>query len=135
MDWQCSFCSLPRLSDSLFGDSLQAVGNDSSVHEEVSWDEQINNGHGSRMRILHFKKIAKEYVKNCKIGHINVNSIQGHKYYEIGHCLRSGFLDILVISETKLDQTFPNSQFMIDGFHFLRIDSWDEQIPTIVRLR
>lgn len=27
-DWQCSFCSLPKLSDSFFGDELQAVGNE-----------------------------------------------------------------------------------------------------------
>ena len=67
LDWQCSFCSLPKLSDSFFGDDLQAVGNDGSVHEEVSWDEQINNGHGSRMCIPDFEKIAKEYMKNCKI--------------------------------------------------------------------
>lgn len=117
LDWKCSFCSLPKLSDSFFGNDLQAVqtsfGNDGGVHGDVGWDEQINNGHGSRMCIPDFEIIAKEY---------NANSIAGHKFYEIRHWLQSGFFDILVISETKLDQTFPNSQFMIDGFRFLRID-------------
>ena len=65
---------------------------------------------------------AQEYMKNCKIGHINANSIAGHKFYEICHWLRSGFFDVLVISETKLDQSFPNSQFMIFGYRFPRID-------------
>ena len=63
------------------------------------------------MCIPDFEKIAKEYMRNCKIGHINDNSIAGRKFYEIRHWLRSGFFDILVISETKLDQTFPKSQF------------------------
>ena len=93
LDWQCSFCSLPRQRDLFFEDDLQAAGNDGSFHEEVSWDEQINNGHGSPMCILDFEKIAKEYMKNCKTGHINANSIAGHKFYEIRHWLRSGFFD------------------------------------------
>jgi hypothetical protein len=29
------------------------------------------------------QEIAKKYIKNCKIGHINANSIAGFKLYEI----------------------------------------------------
>ena len=86
---------------------------------------EMNNQQWPRLTyvcIPDFEKIAKEYMRNCKIGHINANSITGHKFCEIRHWLRSGFFDILVISETKSDQTFANSQFMTDGFRFLRID-------------
>ena len=36
LDWQCSFCSLPKLSDSFFNDDLQGVGNDRSVFMKKS---------------------------------------------------------------------------------------------------
>ena len=49
------------------------------------------------------------------IGHLNINSIrkkiEGLKY------IIDKNVDILLISETKLDDTFPDSQFIIDGFH------------------
>ena len=48
------------------------------------------------------------------MAHLNINSIrnkiEGLKF------LVAKNVDILVISETKLDETFPTSQFLIDGF-------------------
>lgn len=60
--------------------------------------------------------MRKKHWANLKIGHINANGIAGFKFHEIKRWLLSGRLDILIISETKLDRTFPNSQFYIQGF-------------------
>ena len=37
-------------------------------------------------------------------------------FYEIRTWLLSGSFDILVISETKIDGSFPDSQFQVEGF-------------------
>ena len=48
------------------------------------------------------------------IGHINVNSIR-NKFEMLSSNIK-GNLDILMISETKLDSTFPSKQFDIEGY-------------------
>ena len=48
------------------------------------------------------------------IGHININSIR-NKFEPLVSFINNN-LDILMISETKIDDTFPGSQFLIKGF-------------------
>ena len=48
------------------------------------------------------------------IGHININFLYGK--YEALKCLIKNNLDILVITETKLDDSYTPNQFKIDGF-------------------
>ena len=59
---------------------------------------------------------------SVKIGHINVDSIAGFKFHEIKTWLLDGRFHILVVSETKIDSTFQNSQFHISGFRMCRAD-------------
>ena len=53
--------------------------------------------------------MLQQHCANVKIGHVNVNSIAGFKFHEIKTWLLDGRFDILVISETKIDSTFPDS--------------------------
>ena len=46
--------------------------------------------------------------------HININSIRNK--FDMLADLIVGKVDLLLISETKLDDTFPSSQFQISGF-------------------
>ena len=48
------------------------------------------------------------------IGNLNINSIS-NKFDQL-KLLVQGKVDILVITETKLDTTFPTSQFLIEGY-------------------
>ena len=48
------------------------------------------------------------------IGHININSVR-YKFEPLASFTNNN-LDILMISETKIDDTFPNSQFLIKCF-------------------
>ena len=66
-----------------------------------------------------FDNIAQKYRLNFKLGHVNANSIGGFKFYE------SGRFDILVISKTKIDGSFPDSQFQVEGFRLCRSDRKD----------
>ena len=43
-------------------------------------------------------------------------------FYEIRSWLMSGRFDILVMTETKIDATFSNSQFNVEGFRMYRVD-------------
>ena len=48
------------------------------------------------------------------IGHLNINSIRNK--FEMLSMSVAQYVDILVLSETKLDSTFPSIQFLINGF-------------------
>ena len=54
-------------------------------------------------------------IKNIIIGYLNINSLPKKKNGNL-KVLITGMLDILIITETKLDNTFPVSQFNIDGY-------------------
>ena len=63
-----------------------------------SWIDLI---FGAPLRIRNLNKIV--------VGHLNINSIR-NKFNFLAHQVK-GNIDILMISETKLDESFPPSQF------------------------
>ena len=58
--------------------------------------------------------IRRKNLNRPIIGQININFL--YSKYEALKCLIRDKLDILVITETKLDKSFTSSQFQIDGF-------------------
>ena len=52
-------------------------------------------------------------LKNL-LGHLNTNSTVGK--FDYLKVLIDNNIDILVLTETKIDSSFPNAQFRIDGF-------------------
>ena len=58
--------------------------------------------------------IRMKHVNNVIIGHLNINSL-ANKCDALCYIIRDN-LDILVIGETKLDDTFTEKQFIINGF-------------------
>ena len=48
------------------------------------------------------------------LGHININSIR-NKFEDLKYIIKDK-IDILLISETKIDNSFPEAQFSIDGY-------------------
>ena len=58
--------------------------------------------------------------KNPIIGHLNVNSIR-NKTDSIKTIINRN-LDILLLTETKLDDSFPDNQFTIEGYRLFRKD-------------
>ena len=53
-------------------------------------------------------------MNNVIIGNLNINSLSSK--FDDMKMLMTGMFDALVITKTKLDNTFPVSQFHIDGF-------------------
>ena len=54
-------------------------------------------------------------MNNPLIACLNINSLR-NKVIELGVILKELPLDYLVISETKLDDSFPNAQLKINGY-------------------
>ena len=62
-----------------------------------------------------FRNIWKKYFKNPLMGYLNINSLR-NKIIELRKIVKYSELDYCVISETKIDESFPSQQFAIDNF-------------------
>ncbi len=58
---------------------------------------------------------------NLKLGHLNVNSLR-HKFDPLAEILQKNVLDVLMLQEIKLDDSFPPSQFYVSNFKVYRKD-------------
>ena len=109
--WSCPSCvnefkSLPFAGVSNLDSSLTLSA--SSTDNMIIGDE--------------YEVLKQKYPKNLKIAHLNINSIAGFKFYEIKSWLLKGYFEVLILTETKLDTTLPDSQFTIAGYRFIRLD-------------
>ena len=63
---------------------------------------------------LKLKDIRITHLNRIVISHININSIR-NKFELLAEAVL-GNLGILMVIETKIDESFPTSQFIISGF-------------------
>ena len=56
------------------------------------------------------------------IGALNINSIR-NKFSNVEYILENDFIDCFSILESKLDDSFPDSQFYVKGYNLFRQDS------------
>ena len=54
--------------------------------------------------------------------HININSFR-HKFVHLQEILSKHRVDYLAISESKLDDSFPDAQFNVQGYNIFRQDN------------
>ena len=80
------------------------------------------------------KSLRLNNVNRVIIGQININLIRS-KFVDLVKVVR-GNIDILMISETKLDVSFPTSQFYINGYTSrYRLDRNDKGGGILVYVR
>lgn len=104
--WTCWTCLQPfQFSDSFFEESTDIS---LQTSEDVAKVSELN--------------MLMRYANNLKLGHLNVNSIGGFKLFEIKNMLTNNLLDIFVLSETKIDDTYPDSQYYVKGYKLYRQD-------------
>ena len=83
---------------------------------------------------MHLKAIRLKNVNKPMIAHLNINSLRNK--FEFLISLSEDNLDVLMISETKLDESFPTNQFMINGFSApFRLDLNDKGGGIILYIR
>ena len=71
--------------------------------------------------ISHLKRYRTDNPKNCIIGHLNINSIR-NKFEAVKCVLNDGLMDIFALSESKIDESFPNAQFIVNDFSLHKKD-------------
>ena len=59
--------------------------------------------------------LRRENYDNLIVGNLNINSLP-NKFDAMKYIIKDK-LDIFVITETKLDNSFPKAQSIIDGYH------------------
>ena len=79
-------------------------------------------------------KLKKNNLGRLIIGHLNINSLRNK--FEALKTMVKGKVDILMVSETKIDESFPMAQFSIEGFtNSFRQDRDHEGSGIIVYVR
>ena len=60
-------------------------------------------------------KLRLKHPKNVILAYLNINSVR-NKLHDLHNMINKN-VDVLCIAETKLDDSFPEGQFLLDGFH------------------
>ena len=107
-------------------DDTSPLRNDDYISERASYspelslceDHELNCSSHESYRKLEPNHILSE-IKNKNgerliIGHLNINSL--HNKFEPLKSIIQQNVDIIMISETKLDDSFPSNQFALEGF-------------------
>ena len=87
--------------------SVESDGINAKFSNEINNDEFLN-------LLSTIKNLRLSNVNGVVIGNLNINSLS-NKFNQLKELVLK-HVDILVLTETKLDDSFPNSQFSIDGF-------------------
>ena len=94
----------PRIVNNLPGNDV--ISGNTTSEKELDKNQDPNS-------ILN--KLRIKNLDRLIVGHLNVNSIR-HKFVALESLIK-GKIDILVVSETKIDNTFPDEQFCIEGYN------------------
>ena len=96
---------IPReIEDDIASSSLSSENLSFSDFTYVDPNNAVNN----------LREIRIKNVNRLIIGSLNINSLSS-KFDQL-HVIIGDYLDILIIQETKLDSSFPEGQFMINGY-------------------
>ena len=104
---------MPTTSTGMYEDCISNSQKLNEVRKEVKSSK--NHEAFSLLR-----KQRLEYPKNVILGHLNVNSLR-NKFFSMSELIK-GKVDVFLINETKLDESFPSNQFARSGYKFIRRD-------------
>ena len=83
-------------------------------------EEQLLNGKKEKEIFKTLRDLRSKHPKNVFLGHLNVNSLR-IKFESLNELIKDTF-DIFLVTESKLDSSFPDSQFSIPGCRIVRKD-------------
>ena len=120
--WYCNPCTLPNFTDSFFDLDLSEESNTPNHDYVPSSSEEtsgVNKNNCTRFKEL--RDATRLHPRNCITAYLNVNSIR-YKFDEIRELLTDRIVDLLFIAEAKLDATFNDNLFSVDGCKLHRRD-------------
>ena len=114
-DWHCSSCTLPAFSDSFFNASGTSCNVNSGEHD----NDQESDEEEEVILYDELRQARKKNPRNFICGQLNINSFR-NKFWETIDIVN--LMDMLSISETKLDSSFTDARFNIPGYIMHRRD-------------
>ena len=105
--------------DSL-SDSVYSMPNDSD-NDIINDEEKDLISNKTSIELSNVVPFFSRNKKSLKVAHININSMR-HKFLPLSNLLLRSMLDALFLQETKIDESFPDSQFYIPNFKLYRKD-------------
>ena len=87
---------------------------DTSVSQNSQLKEQSENRYLGDSQDEILRHLNLKNVNRFVIGHLNINSLR-NKIDSLKLLVKNS-LNVFMVSETKLDETFPEGQFLMDGF-------------------
>ena len=95
------------------GDSVPDAGTDDGISSIVAGTDEVTFPELQDFKVKHRKQLI--------FGHLNINSVK-NKFHEIQDILNDNLIDIFGLCETKLDDTFSNSEFKVQDYSCHRND-------------
>ena len=86
----------------------------------ISKSQKLENNKenkNSDLDLLGLKSLITDHHSNPFIAYLNVNFLH-NKIDSLREVLKESPIHILCVDETKLDHTFPDSQFKIEGYQY-----------------
>ena len=84
------------------------------THVSVSDKQDINDKNTLYNLTSSLKALKTKNAKRLIFGNLNINTIN-NKFEQLKNIIKNN-IDVLTVTETKLDPSFPSGQFLIDGF-------------------
>ncbi|CAG2205039.1 unnamed protein product [Mytilus edulis] len=125
----CYECSqrLPNFTESFFNDTFSQS---CSTSFNLSGSSQngtiniVNSDSGDEHQYDIFSELneaRRKHPDTFSCAYLNINSLR-YKFCSIKELLCKNTVDMLIIAETKIDDSFPDALFKVDNFHFWRKD-------------
>ena len=112
-NWYCFLCQLPLFIDSFFSSAESPLADD--TNDEITSTSEVNN------IFYELRSVMKKCPKNIIVSHLTINSLRIF-FYELSDLFSSMLVDILFITETKLDPSFSLAQFDVPNYRSFRKD-------------
>ena len=135
IEWTCPLCSLPRLGDSFFLEDEEIITTEGNYTNQLLLQPNANkmnntlfhsqenvaiNNCGQQEFDLLLQE-RQEHSNRILMFHLNINSLQ-NKLEELKLLNDKMKSQIIFLSETKIDKSYPNSQFTLTGYNMYRKD-------------
>ena len=128
IDWMCNWCCLPFCNHFDLGSNAELKISTITQDQEGEYANILPTDgqrpynkaccHENKSSII---DLRKENSSTALLMHLNINSIQ-NKFEDLNILNRSLKAQIMVISETKIDRSYPDSQFKLQGYNMFRKD-------------
>lgn len=118
--WICPMCISRHLMEQLpFYDVSNYITESLAISEEVV--ETDLEQEDATLMIDPLQTARQKNGKDLLVCHLNINSIQ-NKFEELKDIILKSTVQIMAVSETKIDGSYPDCQFLIPGYYLHRND-------------